>query len=96
MGVITLRSAAGAFACPLEWNGYVYFVLIGGQYMPIIVKKVLVGAFEKLDGQKKELVMEIVAHFHYRDGKRQPDGSMGSIEISPGELRDCIAYGFQT
>jgi hypothetical protein len=33
-----------------------------------------------------------VSFFHYRDGKQHQDDSVGTIEITPGQLRELIAY----
>lgn len=49
-------------------------------------------AFDKLREDKQQIVMEIVANFHYRNGNNHLDGSKGDIEISPGELNNCLAY----
>jgi hypothetical protein len=50
------------------------------------------GHFDRLDEEAKELVMKAVAEFHYRNGVKHPDGSMGEISISPGQLNDVLAY----
>ena len=42
--------------------------------------------------QERNDVMALVALYHYRDGRSHPDGSMGTIDISPGQLRDLLAY----
>lgn len=55
-------------------------------------KKLSSGVFEILDEDQKEFVMECVACFHYRNGKSNLDGSMGEINISPGELTNLLAY----
>lgn len=54
-----------------------------------------VGEFDKLCDIDRELVMKIVANFHFRDGKRYDDGSMGTIYISPKQLNDCIAHAMR-
>ncbi len=49
------------------------------------------GCFHKLSPSQKEKVMSIVAIFHIRNGKRNPDGSMGEIVITNRELNDCLS-----
>lgn len=44
------------------------------------------------DLELREIINEVVANFHMRDGAAHPDGSRGSIKISPDQLRDCLAY----
>ncbi len=57
-----------------------------------VTKEGIEGAFASLSVADKELVMQIVANFHYRDGEQNNDGSRGTIKISPGEFNDAIAY----
>lgn len=54
----------------------------------------IIGSFQDLitDGPDQEIIKEIVANFHYRDGKKHEDGSWGTIEITPKEFMDCLAY----
>lgn len=47
--------------------------------------------FEGLDNPSKELVLEIVAGFNYRNGMHHDDGSRGEIKISPGQFNDALA-----
>lgn len=49
------------------------------------------GAFDTLPEDQKELVMEVVANFHYRNGKLHPDGSMGTVNITNRQFNDCLA-----
>jgi hypothetical protein len=56
-------------------------------------KKKSEGLFFKLPSSDQQFVKECVCFFHFRDGKKHPDGSMGTIRISPQELRDIISYG---
>ena len=56
--------------------------------------------YNKIDGffdkhpndEQKEFVKEIVAAFHFRNGKKQHDGSLGEIKITIKQLNDCLAY----
>jgi len=49
-------------------------------------------SFDQLDvRQDKLLIQEVVSMFHYRNGTRNPDGSMGEIRITPKQLRDALA-----
>ncbi len=50
------------------------------------------GMFETADEESRELIMEIVACFHFRNGFKNEDGSRGEIDISPKQLRDILAY----
>ena len=50
------------------------------------------GEFDKLSPEEQEFVMEIKGNFHYRNGHTYPDGSMGSIDISPKQLNNALAY----
>ena len=57
-----------------------------------VTKEGIEGAFASLGVADQELVMQIVANFHYRTRKQNDDGSRGEIKISPGEFNDAIAY----
>ena len=59
---------------------------------PHLYLKDISGSFKKLSVEHAELVMEIVAQYHYRNGVKNNDGSMGTIRISPAELNDCLAF----
>ena len=48
--------------------------------------------FHTINEDEREFVMECVAHFHYRNGNRWPDGSMGDISMSPKEFNDILSY----
>lgn len=37
-------------------------------------------------------IREIVAAYNWRNGKKNHDGSMGTVRISPKELRDLLAF----
>ena len=50
------------------------------------------GEFDKLSPESAEEVMKIVAGFHYRDGKKNWDDSLGTIDITPKQLNDALAY----
>ncbi|HSW83511.1 MAG TPA: hypothetical protein VLH12_08555 [Usitatibacter sp.] len=52
------------------------------------------GAFTLADWQLRERVNELVGHFHIRDGAKNPDGSRGTIRISPDQLRDVLTFAF--
>lgn len=52
----------------------------------------IAGSFDEVDDETKELIMRIVSNFHLRDAVLHEDGSMGTIQISPKQLRDCIAF----
>lgn len=49
-------------------------------------------SFEKAPKHVQDAAMEITANFHFRDMKKYEDGSIGTIEISPKQLNDCLAY----
>jgi len=50
------------------------------------------GSFGDLSDVQKELVMEVVANFHFRDGVHNPDGSMGTVKITNWQFNDCLAF----
>ncbi len=50
------------------------------------------GAFLLLDPDLRERVLNIHGEFHIRDGAKNPDGSRGTIRMTPDELRDLLAY----
>ena len=41
-----------------------------------------------------EEILETVSYFHYRNGVQHDEGSMGTIEITPKEFKDVLAYWF--
>ncbi len=49
------------------------------------------GVFDTLSDEQQELVMRTVANFHYRNGKKHSDGSMGEIRITNRQFNDCLA-----
>lgn len=50
-------------------------------------------SFDKLSSPlDKQMIMQIKANFHMRNGKKHEDGSMGVIDITPKQLNDCLAY----
>jgi hypothetical protein len=60
---------------------------------PGVYKEVEIsGSFDRLSELEKEFVMELVANFHYRNGVKHDDGSMGEIIITPRQMNDCIAF----
>ncbi len=46
------------------------------------------GAFGSLNKDKQQIVMEIVANFHYQNGSNHFEGF---VEITLEELNDCLA-----
>lgn len=50
------------------------------------------GHFDECTEEEKELVMGIVARFHYRNGTHHEDGSRGDIDITRNKLNDALAY----
>lgn len=51
-----------------------------------------VNAFDASPENIKQIVLELMAAFHMRNGVQHPDGSLGTIVISPKQFRDCLAY----
>jgi hypothetical protein len=50
------------------------------------------GWFKQAGPVTKELVQDIVAHYHLRTDKRHNDGSIGEVKITPLELHDLVTY----
>lgn len=50
------------------------------------------GAFDRTSEKERERIMFLLAHFHFRDGKKYDDGSMGTVNISPKQFRDLLAF----
>jgi hypothetical protein len=50
-------------------------------------------SFFKLPLNLQEMVLYIVSHFHYRDGVKHEDGSLGMVRITNKQMNDCIATG---
>jgi hypothetical protein len=51
-------------------------------------------SFYELSDDEKDIVMQVAANFHYRNGVKHPDGSLGEIRITNRQLTDCFAYMF--
>ena len=51
----------------------------------------VIGAFDKLSDGHKKLVLELAAIFHFRNGVKNHDGSLGTIKITPKQLINCLA-----
>ena len=49
------------------------------------------GLYLSMGQGSQEYIQEAVANFHIRNGVSNHDGSMGRIEITPGELRNLLA-----
>jgi|WetSurMetagenome_2_1015567.scaffolds.fasta_scaffold829392_2 hypothetical protein len=61
--------------------------------MSVNYNKHIKNSFDSVQSEEvQEFIKEVVANFHYRDGKKHEDGSMGSIEISPRQFNDCLAF----
>lgn len=50
------------------------------------------GKYDELDDKWRALVLECMAFFHFRDGKKWDDGSIGTLKITPKEFIDIMAY----
>jgi hypothetical protein len=50
------------------------------------------GMFDSVSYGERDIVMRLVAPFHFRNGCKNLDGSMGTIYITPGQLNDVLAY----
>lgn len=62
--------------------------------MTIIRKTDIAGSFEEVPVQVQDRIKEIVSNFHYRDGRLNEDGSLGTVRIGVRELNDALAYTF--
>ena len=49
------------------------------------------GQFYKLSDDDQKAVKWMVYRYHHSNGVRHPDGSLGTIKITPGQLRDALA-----
>lgn len=58
------------------------------------ISELIEGQFDELDDDTKEAIARLVSYFHYRDIRRYEDGSIGTIEISPKQLRNLLAYAY--
>ena len=63
--------------------------------MARIEKQHLDRLFDQLSEDEQDVVVEIAGNFHYRTRMTHPDGSLGVIKITPGELRDALAYALK-
>ena len=50
------------------------------------------GSFDSISTPDQYMVKVLVATYHLRNGTKNIDGSMGTIRISPGQLRELLAY----
>lgn len=48
--------------------------------------------FDTLEGQQREDAIALAGWCVYRDAKQNPDGSRGTVALTPKQLRDLIAY----
>jgi len=56
-------------------------------------EKDISGSMVILPEHEKELIMEIIANFHLRNGvKHSEDESLGEIRITPVQLANCLAW----
>ena len=61
--------------------------------MALNIKVEAIDAFARVSDESiRQGIMEIVANYHWRNGKQHNDGSRGEIRMSPKELRDLLAY----
>jgi len=58
-----------------------------------MIKSEIKGSYDKLKGMDglQDHSQEVASAFHYRNGKKQYDGSMGEIKITYRELLDALA-----
>lgn len=50
------------------------------------------GIFSSIPFALQAPVQEMVAPYHVKNGKKNNDGSVGEIRISPKQLRDLLAF----
>ena len=50
------------------------------------------GAFDSIQDGEKLFFLKLMSFYHYRDGVKNDDGSVGTIQITPKQLLDTIAY----
>jgi hypothetical protein len=50
------------------------------------------GSFDNLTDNEKNIAMVLAATYHFRDASKNHDGSMGTIRITPLQLRDLVSY----
>lgn len=53
--------------------------------------KSIEGAWDRLTPAEQESVHDLTKYFFFRNGKKNDDGSMGEIHISPKQFRDLLA-----
>ena len=58
----------------------------------MINKQSISGSFDTLSADVQDEIKEYVAMYHYRNGVKNGDGSMGVISMTPKELRDLLAH----
>ena len=62
--------------------------------MTFSFKRSSVGCYDSLPRPLQTIIQEIVAGYHYRNGKKYNDGSMGEIRITVREFNDLLALIF--
>ena len=51
------------------------------------------GSYDRLSEPNQKDIIEVLgAVYHFRNGTKNHDGSMGTIYITPLQLRDLLAY----
>jgi hypothetical protein len=63
--------------------------------MDITYTKDIKGAFDSLTDAQKDVAINIASNFHYRNGFRNEDGSLGSVKVGYREFIDCLAYALK-
>ncbi len=58
----------------------------------MITKDTTNGSFDGSSAEVKEFVMAIQGNYYYRDGFHKETGCWGTMNITPEEFRDCLAY----
>jgi hypothetical protein len=62
---------------------------------PLITPMHIAGAFEEVsEPDVQNFIYSIAAEFQYKNGKVNPDGSLGEIKISPKAMVDALAYAY--
>jgi len=57
-----------------------------------VLQDQLKGSFATMPQDTKDLIVEIMSQYHIRDSFIHPDGSQGSMQISPMQMNDALAY----
>lgn len=52
----------------------------------------IAGSFHSVPEEQQEIIMEIVANFHIRNGVKNADGSLGEVKITNKQMNDCLAW----